>query len=94
MSRAESDRPLRDRGASQVEIGLRFAGHGLTLSIVDNGRGFEVDGLGEAAGMGITGMQERANLLGGNVSIRSAPGAGTGVFFQLPVQMVDGVLRA
>ena len=82
----------RHARASQVEIGLRIDGRDLALSIVDNGRGFDPDKLKQAAGMGIAGMQERAALLGGSVSIRSAPGAGTAVFFRLPVQVGDGVL--
>jgi Na+/proline symporter/signal transduction histidine kinase len=80
--------------ASQVDISLRLDGQHLTLLVADNGRGFDPAVLEDAAGMGIRGMKERAKLLNGMVSIRSRPGSGTTVSFQLPVILRDGKLCA
>ena len=48
------------------------------LTIQDNGRGFggRVTQPGQS-GFGLTGMAERANLLGGELQVQSAPGQGT-----------------
>ena len=50
------------------------------LTIKDNGRGFAKAGLpapSESSGFGLTGMAERAELLGGDLEVLSEPGAGT-----------------
>ena len=49
---------------------------GLTLAIVDDGVGFDVDAL-SAKGLGLVSMQERLEPLGGTLEIHSRPGAGT-----------------
>jgi Na+/proline symporter/two-component sensor histidine kinase len=82
----------RHAQATQVEISLRCSGQDLTLSVTDNGRGFDPTGLEDAAGMGIRGMRERANLLGGAVTLRSREGCGTTVLFRLAVELRDGKL--
>ena len=50
----------------------------VTLEVEDDGRGFDV-GAGDGGGMGLTSMQERAERLGGSLSLVSAPGEGTRV---------------
>jgi signal transduction histidine kinase len=55
----------------------------LDVSIRDDGRGFDTDV--PASGFGLTGMKERIALWGGNLSISSAPGAGTTVEATLPL---------
>ena len=58
------------------------------LIVEDDGRGFDVDSTfevsGDDRGMGLLGMKERAELLGGNIEIESAPGRGTTVFARVP----------
>jgi two-component system NarL family sensor kinase len=59
--------------------------HGqLRLSIRDDGLGFSGD---VQAGVGLTSMRERAAELGGTCTIRSEPGAGTGVTAVLPLSV-------
>jgi signal transduction histidine kinase len=50
----------------------------------DDGRGFDTDSVD--AGRGLTGMRERIELFGGEIEIRSAPGDGTRVSAQMPIQ--------
>jgi two-component system sensor histidine kinase UhpB len=70
--------------ASEVDVELSFVGRTL-LRVRDNGAGFDgaagrrVNGRvrGRPGGLGLGGMRERALLVGGNLNIFSAPGAGT-----------------
>jgi two-component system sensor histidine kinase UhpB len=61
--------------AGRVEVDLSFNGR-TVLSIADDGRGFVAPREG---GLGLSGMRERALLVGGNLSIRSGDGHGTRV---------------
>jgi signal transduction histidine kinase len=71
--------------ATKVKLLLNSADKNIKLSIRDNGAGFIT---GSSAGMsesfGLTGMQERAALLGGTLVLRSAPGKGATVVLELP----------
>ena len=59
------------------------------VAVRDDGRGFDVDRLNQPTAthrqpLGLAGMQERAALLGGLVTIRSSPGEGTLIEATLP----------
>lgn len=60
------------------------------MIVEDDGRGFELDletGLAkDGGGLGLAGMRERAQLLGGEVRIETRPGAGTTLSFTLPLE--------
>jgi signal transduction histidine kinase len=58
-------------------------GERLTVVVADDGRGFDPDEAPES-GIGLAGMLERTRLLGGQLSIESAPNAGTRVTVSLP----------
>ncbi|HEY1298694.1 MAG TPA: GAF domain-containing sensor histidine kinase [Chloroflexota bacterium] len=72
--------------AHRVQIGLRRRGTTLSLSIVDDGRGFSVTGVRRGDGQGVIGMRERARLLGGRLQISSSPGRGTHVTARVPLE--------
>lgn len=63
-------------GARRVSVELR-GGPSTILRVVDDGAGF--DGGARADALGLSGMRERALLVGGDLSIASRPGAGTTV---------------
>ena len=65
----------------------------LTLSVSDNGRGFEPQKLAESDCLGLAGMRERAGLLGGRLEMQSKPGKGTRVLFRLPLDERRGALN-
>ena len=71
---------VRHSNATQVTVSLRRVGGQLVLSIKDDGQGLpeQVDG-----GAGLTGMRERAMLIGAELAIESAPGAGVEVKLHL-----------
>ena len=66
-----------------IEIDIREDAAKIVLSVHDDGRGFDTTRPG---GFGLTGMQERAELLGGELQVESAPGEGTTVTAVLPVR--------
>jgi signal transduction histidine kinase len=73
------------RHAAVAEVRVRAWADPETLfiQIDDGGRGFDVGA--PRAGSGVTGMQERARLLEGQVTIDSTPGAGTCVTAEFPL---------
>jgi two-component system, NarL family, sensor histidine kinase UhpB len=59
--------------------------------VTDDGCGFDVDAAAERSRrqrrMGLDTMRERLHLAGGSVDVRSAPGSGTVIAFELPTQL-------
>lgn len=71
--------------ARQAQAELIGLGNEIRLRIVDAGLGFDPN-LGNAtAGIGLLGMRERLRLVGGTLSIRSAPMRGTEILAQVPL---------
>jgi PAS domain S-box-containing protein len=73
--------------ASSAEITVEFAERKTRVSIRDNGKGFDtnqvVDNLRHGK-LGLAGMQERARLLGGTLTVKSELGKGTDLMVELP----------
>lgn len=80
---------LRHSSAAQVEVNLIHTASTLQLSIRDDGVGFELaDGSDEGYGighLGLLGMRERANGLGGTFRIATSPGQGCTVSIEIPL---------
>lgn len=77
---------LKHSGASSVSIRLWREPGFVGARVIDNGKGFalhDMDGRDER-GLGLFGMQERAALLGGRLSIDTTRGVGTTVTVTLP----------
>ena len=75
--------------ASKAEVTVKFERKETTITVKDNGVGFQllesVGDLTRAGKLGLAGMQERAQLLGGSLSIQSEPGRGTTIVVKAPV---------
>jgi signal transduction histidine kinase len=69
--------------SAAVEIALTYADDILTLSVRDDGRGFDAGA--PCDGYGLAGLRARATEVGGSARIRSRPGDGTTVTVSLPV---------
>ena len=67
---------------------IDFTEDRVKLTISDNGRGFElsgrVDEFPRSGKLGLAGMQERAQLLGGTLEVKSKPGKGTTLIVEVP----------
>lgn len=73
--------------ASDVRVWLGVAGGQLRLRIKDCGKGFSCEDLDISnTGIGIPSMRERAELLGGRISVKSVPGEGTVVDLEVPLR--------
>lgn len=73
--------------ASQVVVGWHQGSQGTAVRIKDDGVGMDYGGggrKGRGAGLGLTGMQERAQEVGGTITWRSRPGRGTRVIIYIP----------
>src|SRR3954454_22266648 len=72
-------------GATFVDFDLRvFPSHGVELRVRDNGQGFDSSASHDGGSIGLSGMAERARLVGGELTVTSSPGAGTRVRLYIP----------
>jgi signal transduction histidine kinase len=69
-------------GAREVEVAVRQEQDCLRLLIHDDGRGFDAR---RERGMGLLGIEERVNHLGGTLTVDSTPGEGTSIEVVLPL---------
>jgi signal transduction histidine kinase len=70
--------------ASQVDVFLMAIDDSFVLEIIDNGKGFAIDESFARGCLGVRGMRERIELLGGEFHLASRPGKGTLVRATLP----------
>jgi signal transduction histidine kinase len=80
---------LRHGGGSGVRVALHGADHDLRLAVADSGPGFDVETLPSEPGLGLAGMREQAELLGGDFEVASHPGQGTVVRVHWPIHAPD-----
>lgn len=83
----------RHAGAKNVQIRLEKQRNSVCLWVTDDGRGFDVAKASERAvpaqRLGLLGMQERAELVGGNVVVDAMPGQGTRLQICLPLAAME-----
>jgi signal transduction histidine kinase len=80
-------------GARSVEVLLRQGDDGCWMSVSDDGKGFDPASAsnGSSEGVGLLGMRERADLVGGALSIDARPERGTCVVLKIPHRDAVGV---
>ena len=78
---------VRHAEASAVEVSLAMNGGKAVLTIRDNGRGMPQPAHPQS--LGLLGIRERAELLGGSVVIDSRPGDGTRIAVTLPLTTTE-----
>ncbi len=74
----------RHAAAARISVTLTYFADEVSLDVIDDGKGFDAAGGSRSGGMGLLGMRERAERLGGSVVIETAPGEGTAVAVTLP----------
>ncbi|HRF48214.1 MAG TPA: histidine kinase [Anaerolineales bacterium] len=75
----------RHSQAKTAQVSLRQVAGRVTLSIVDDGAGFDAEAvLAHPSGLGLAGMRERLALVGGSLQVQSTPGQGTVLIASAP----------
>ncbi|MGO8763989.1 MAG: sensor histidine kinase [Limisphaerales bacterium] len=77
----------RHAQASRVEVNIQKLPDTIRMRIKDNGKSFQVNRILHGKGgkhLGLLGMRERLEMVGGHFSIESTPGKGTTVTAQIP----------
>lgn len=70
--------------ASRVDILLNRRNGALVMTIEDNGVGFDPNLIANETRLGLFGMRERVDMLGGQLMIESSPGKGTTISVEVP----------
>ena len=83
----------RHAQASEVQVSLHRTANAWRLTISDDGVGV-IANEAVGTGFGLVSMRERVQILGGRFELRSAPGAGTVVVVEIPVEVVDDDVAA
>lgn len=76
---------MRHAHASSVTAYIKCQEHLILLSIQDNGVGFDKNLIKSKRTLGLTGLSERAIMLGGKLIIESEKGKGTRIVFEMPI---------
>ncbi|OYW77773.1 MAG: hypothetical protein B7Z37_02480 [Verrucomicrobia bacterium 12-59-8] len=77
----------RHAKASQADLSIQNPDGGICMEITDNGCGFAVEGKGSAKKnnrLGLLGMRERVEMIGGTFCVESSPGIGTTIRVEIP----------
>jgi signal transduction histidine kinase len=79
---------IKHAGANAITVELRETPVGLYITIADDGVGFDVDQVmsksRQQGSLGMVNIKERAELIGSDLAIRSAPGHGTRIRVYIP----------
>jgi signal transduction histidine kinase len=70
--------------ATRVDILLEKRDSKIIVIVEDNGIGFDPLAANESGRLGLVGMRERADMLGGTLTVESQPGVGTTLFLEAP----------
>ncbi len=84
----------RHAGASQVEVTIEKRKDGISMKIVDDGKSFQVQRVLLARGgkrLGLLGMRERLEMVGGRFEVESIPGKGTTIKAFVPGIKAAGI---
>jgi signal transduction histidine kinase/ligand-binding sensor domain-containing protein len=78
---------IKHSDAAEAVIKIKKAENQVVISIKDDGRGFDTNNVkSNGGGLGLSGLRERTNMLGGAISINSSIGNGTEIKVILPVK--------
>lgn len=77
---------LKHASATSIIVYLRENKGQAELEIIDDGVGFELDTIGDRSGMGLRGIRERTEKMGGIATIQSVLGEGTSIKITLTIE--------
>ncbi len=79
----------RHAKAMQITISMAHSNQGFTVKICDDGTGISVEDQRKRKSLGLLGMRERVQILGGQMNVSGAPGEGTAIEIILPVSVIQ-----
>ncbi len=85
---------IKHSHATEVGLTINCDGQRLTLIVSDNGRGFDAAAImanGKPGSLGLTSLNERAQMIGGHCLIQSAPGKGATITVKADLQEIESV---
>ncbi len=77
----------RHARASRVEVSIQKLPDGVCMTVTDDGKSFQVERVSRGNGskrLGLLGMRERLEMVGGSFGVESSPGRGTTITAQIP----------
>lgn len=80
---------FRHANPSEQQVNLVRVGEQLVVKVSDNGRGFDPQAIYGNEHLGLAGMRERVEILGGTFVVESEPGGGTNVSAHLPLAIPE-----
>ncbi|MBI5921088.1 MAG: sensor histidine kinase [Betaproteobacteria bacterium] len=80
---------FRHCGGAGQRVNLKMYDEHLLVEISDSGKGFDPSAAVSEVHLGLAGLRERVEILGGIFSVQSAPGKGTVVYATLPVVLLE-----
>ena len=81
---------VKHADAKHITVLLERTSESVVLVVEDDGKGFDAESTKRSdlsRGLGLLGMRERANLIGGKIEIESAAGQGTAVYVKVPYHL-------
>lgn len=79
---------IKHAGATKLDISLILDASGFSMSIEDNGKGFNLHQIEQAKGMGLKSIKTRTAYLKGNLEIDTSPGKGTLISLHIPPEEI------
>jgi signal transduction histidine kinase len=73
---------MKHAGARTVSLRLSIADRQLVVEVIDDGTGFLP---ANVSGSGLTGLRDRVEAVGGDMHVRSSPGAGCRLEARIPI---------
>jgi signal transduction histidine kinase len=77
---------LKHSASRQADVSITGEFDNISLTVKDSGTGFDSDEAVRGHGLGLTSMNERLKLVGGQLSIHSQPGRGTTIHAVVPLR--------
>jgi signal transduction histidine kinase len=75
---------IRHASAQRVDVVLERRGNLALVLVEDDGKGFDVEPTKTGGHLGLLGVEERAQMLGGKLTVESVPGKGTTLVVEIP----------
>lgn len=76
---------LKYADATEAQVQLTRQGNNVSLTVEDNGKGFDMEDLNQNKGTGLRNVRARVDYLNGKLDIRSKPNEGTSILVEITV---------